>query len=91
MFSIVKVARDQTKPGSLLAHPGGQLDERPRERGWAFLNKDLQFLEGLEESFRGNSRIISDCWACSILKTLSGCLYASRNFLKFVYLWWRSK
>ena len=49
-------------------------------------------IEGvLEESFRGNSRIISDCRACSILKTLSGCLYASRNFLKFGYLWWRPK
>ena len=57
--------------------------------GLTFLNKDLQFLEGLEESFRGNSRIISDCRACS-LKTLSGCLYASRKFLKFVYLCWRS-
>ena len=34
MFSIVKVARDQTKPGSLLARPRGQLDERPWERGW---------------------------------------------------------
>ena len=34
MFSIVKVARDQTKPGSLLARPRGRLDERPWERGW---------------------------------------------------------
>ena len=33
MFSIVKVARDQTKPGSLLARPRGRLDERPWERG----------------------------------------------------------
>ena len=37
-----------------------------------FLNKDLQFLEGLEEFFRGNSRITSDCLVCSMLKTLSG-------------------
>ena len=36
------------------------------------------------EFFRGNSRIISDCQACSILRTLSGCLYA-RNCLEFVY------
>ena len=34
MFSIVKVARDQTRPGSLLARPRGRLDERPWERGW---------------------------------------------------------
>ena len=34
MFSIVKVTRDQTKPGSLLARPRGRLDERPWERGW---------------------------------------------------------
>ena len=52
--------------------------------------------EGLEEFFCGNSRIISDCRACtcSILKTLSSCLYmlqCSRNFLKFVYWSWRSK
>ena len=33
MFSIVKVARDQTRPGSL-GRPRGRLDERPRERGW---------------------------------------------------------
>ena len=33
MFSIVKVARDQTRPGSLLARPRGRLDERPWERG----------------------------------------------------------
>ena len=44
-----------------------------------FLNKDLQFLEGLEEFFHGNSRITSDCRVGSILKTLSGCLYASRE------------
>ena len=56
-----------------------------------FLNKDLQFLGGLEEVFRGNSRIISDCQPYSILKTLSGCLCASRNFLKFDYWSWRSK
>ena len=29
MFSIVKVARDQTRPGSLLARLRGWLDERP--------------------------------------------------------------
>ena len=33
-----------------------------------FLNEDLQFLEGLEEFFRGNARIISDCLVFSILK-----------------------
>ena len=33
MFSIVKVARGQTNPGSLLARLRGQLDERPWERG----------------------------------------------------------
>ena len=38
-----------------------------------FLNEDLQFLEGLEEFFRGNSRITSDCRVCSMLKTLSSC------------------
>ena len=43
-----------------------------------FLIKDLQLLEGLEEFFRGNSRITSDCPVCSIFKTLSGCLYGSR-------------
>ena len=37
MFSIVKVARDQTKPGSLLARPRGRLDERPWERGCNWL------------------------------------------------------
>ena len=42
MFSIAKVARDQTKPGSLLARPRGRLDERPWERG-CFL--DLYFWE----------------------------------------------
>ena len=36
-------------------------------------------------------RIISDCRVCSILKTLSGCLYASRNCSEFVYWSWRSK
>ena len=39
----------------------------------AFLNKDLQFLEGLEEFFLGKSRITSDCRVCSRLKTLSDC------------------
>ena len=34
MFSIVKVAHDQTKPGSLLARLRGRLDERPWEQGW---------------------------------------------------------
>ena len=29
--------------------------------------------EGLDEFLRGNSKIISDCWLCSILKTLPGC------------------
>ena len=33
MFSIVKVAHDQTKPGSLLARPRGRLDEKPWEQG----------------------------------------------------------
>ena len=33
MFSIVKVARDQTQPGSLLARLNGLLDERHWERG----------------------------------------------------------
>ena len=33
MFSIVKVARDQTRPGSLLARLRGRLDERPWELG----------------------------------------------------------
>ena len=49
-----------------------------------FRNKDPQFLEGLEEFFRGNSRITSDCRVCSILKTLFGCLYAGRNWLVFL-------
>ena len=44
-----------------------------------FLSKELQFLEGQEEFFHGNSRITSDCRVGSILKTLSGCLYASRE------------
>ena len=42
MFSIVKVARDQTRPGSLLARPRGRLDERPWERGCVF---DKQILK----------------------------------------------
>ena len=29
-----------------------------------FQNKDVQFLEGLEEFFRGNSRITSDYRVC---------------------------
>ena len=33
MFSIVKVARDQRVPGSLLVRSMGRLDERPWERG----------------------------------------------------------
>ena len=38
-----------------------------------FLNKDLQFKEGLREFFCGNSRKISHCQVWSILKTLPGC------------------
>ena len=34
MFSIVKVACDQTQPGSLLARPGGKI----RELGWAVVS-----------------------------------------------------
>jgi len=33
MFSIVKVARDQTQPGSLVVRSRGRQDERPWERG----------------------------------------------------------
>ena len=42
MFLIVKVARDQTKPGSLLARPKRRLDERPWER--ACLNASILLL-----------------------------------------------
>jgi len=34
VFSIVKVAHDQTHPGSLLARSRGRQDERPWEQGW---------------------------------------------------------
>ena len=43
------------------------------KRRLIYLNKDLQFKEGLDEFFRGNSRIILDCRVCSILKILFGC------------------
>ena len=56
-----------------------------------FRNKDPQFLEGLEEFFRGNSRTTSECRVFSILKTLFGCLCASRNCSEFVYWSWRSE
>jgi len=37
-----------------------------------FLKQDPQFKNGLDEFSRENSRIISDCRVCSILKTLPG-------------------
>jgi len=39
MFSIVKVARDQTQPGSLFARSRGRQDERPWERGCFISNQ----------------------------------------------------
>ena len=64
--------------------PSWKIIPQPQSRNYnlnrlTFLNKDLQFLEGPEEFFHGNSRITSDCWVGSILKTLSSCLYASRE------------
>ena len=37
--------------------------------------------EGLNELLGGNSRTISDCWVCSIFKTLPGC-WVCRQYLK---------
>ena len=48
MFSIVKVARDQTRPGSLLARPRGRLDERPWERGWDQRTPEALFTRGVQ-------------------------------------------
>ena len=48
-----------------------------------FLNKDLQFSEGLDKFFLGNSRIISDGGVCSILKTLPGCRVSRHNVFHF--------
>ena len=51
-----------------------------------FLNKDLQFLEGLEEFFRGNSRITSDSAdvGSEYVNNTFRLLYASRNCSEFV-------
>ena len=49
-----------------------------------FLNKDLQFKERLDEFFPGNSRIISDCRVCSILKTIPGCRVSRRDVLVLI-------
>ena len=42
--------------------------------------QDLQCLEGLEEFFRGNSRITSDLPGMQYFKTLSGCLCQQKLF-----------
>ena len=62
----------------ILEHSQARKFPQPQSKNYiwnrlTFLNKDLQFLEWMEEFFRGNSRITSDCLVCSMLKTLSGC------------------
>ena len=55
------------------------------------LNKELQFLEGLEEFFRGNSRITSDCRVCSMLQRLSVTNALQRFFpISKTTFWWTS-
>ena len=62
----------------ILKHSQARKSPQPQSKNYiwnrlTFLNKDLQFLEWMEEIFLGNSRITSDCPVCSMLKTLSGC------------------
>ena len=45
----------------------------PKHENFLKHKAKIDFKEGLDEFFRGNSRIITDGRVCSIFKTLPGC------------------